>query len=170
MVYEEIEVTQKGFKMSDEFIIFQTLNWIVSHRKDSRYPGYLIISSVESSDELHKLSYNALQEIGNILADTEKLLQIAYSPYKIIFAKLGFSTGYNCHFHAIPVFNSILHEITDHTNYTNETPDGKDVMLFISREYCEKALSNEEKLNIQITNQNLKNLFYEHFKKKEDEE
>jgi len=142
----------------NDLVIFDTKNWIVSYRSDSRYPGYLMISSVEEVDKLSRLSSNALCELGNVLTSTEKLLVLAYEPYKVITTKLGFSKGFNCHFHMIPIVKSVLHEIKKHPKYTNEDPDGIDAILFICREYCEKDLTNQESLNIKQEVNKLKQL------------
>lgn len=57
--------------------------------------------------------------------------------------KFGFSSGYSCHFHILPVNKKLLNEIVAHPGYTNE-PDGIDVLLFACREYGERALTAEE--------------------------
>lgn len=123
------------------FVVFKTAHWVVSHRIDSRYSGYLIVSSTEQFDELAKVGPQALNELGNILSTVEKLLIFAYSPYKVIIAKLGFSKNLSCHFHALPITDTVLQEIIQHPKYTGE-PDGKDAMLFISREYYENPLTS----------------------------
>ncbi len=140
-------------------MIIQTKNWVVTHRNDSRYLGYLIISSIQCANELHQLNSEALNELGNVLGDIEKLLIIAYTPYKVMIAKLGFSKGFNCHFHLIPVTKMLLSEITAHPNYTSDEPDGNDALLFVSREYCEKPLSEKQAVNIKNTVKILKKLF-----------
>lgn len=59
-------------------------------------------------------------------------------------AKLGFFGGFSCHFHVVPATASLLQEIVAHPAYSNE-PDGNDVMLFVSREYCERELTHCER-------------------------
>ena len=145
-------------------MVFKTEHWVVSHRKDSRYAGYLIISSKDEVNELHKLSNQTLSELGTVLEITEKLLILAYTPYKVAVAKLGFSSGFNCHFHIIPVTCSLLQEIREHQKYTDDEPDGIDAMLFICREYCEREITQEEQRSIDNTVKSLTNLFNAHFK------
>lgn len=123
--------------------IFESQHWLVSHRRDSRYAGLLIVSSKSDSSEMSSLEPEALSELGSVLVKTEKLLISYYKPYRVITAKLGFSAGHSCHFHVIPVRTSLLKEIIAHPNYTNE-PDGNDALLFVSREYCERKLTLEE--------------------------
>jgi diadenosine tetraphosphate (Ap4A) HIT family hydrolase len=127
----------------DPYVVFETDHWVVSHRADSRYPGYLVVTSREPQPDLHRLSAEALSGLGAVLKDTEILLRSAFSPVKVVFAKLGFSGGLACHFHAVPVSAGLLAEISAHRDYANE-PDGNDAMLFVSRIYCERALDPHE--------------------------
>ena len=95
-----------------------------------------MVSSTSQSINLSDLSANALAEMGGILAETERLLNDAYQPYRVIVSKLGFSSGFNCHFHVLPVHAWLMDEIIRHLKYSAE-PDGNDVMLYVNREYCE---------------------------------
>lgn len=126
-----------------QHLIFEAEHWLVSHRSDSRYPGYLMVSSREQQTELHALSYGALLELGFVLQRTEQLLRAAYHPLKVLFYKLGFSTGFHCHFHAVPVTAALLDEVARHPQY-DDAPDGNDVILFVSRVYAERNLSSAE--------------------------
>jgi diadenosine tetraphosphate (Ap4A) HIT family hydrolase len=71
--------------------IFETDHWAVSHRKDSRYPGFLIVASKSDVVEISGLSQDALSELGHVLAKTESILISHFKPYRVITAKLGFS-------------------------------------------------------------------------------
>jgi diadenosine tetraphosphate (Ap4A) HIT family hydrolase len=128
--------------MSRHFI-FETDHWVVSHRRDARYPGYLMVSSREPRSDLCDLSLDALEELGPVLKRTEDLLRSAYDPFKVVFYKLGFSAGFSCHFHVAPVTQDLLAEIARHPNYADD-PDGNDVILFLSRVYCERELTEKE--------------------------
>jgi diadenosine tetraphosphate (Ap4A) HIT family hydrolase len=128
--------------------IFKTDYWLICHRIDSRYPGYLMISAREDASKISELTKAALNEMGDILARTEKLLIKVYQPFKVITLKFGFSKGYSCHFHMIPISSSLLDEIKENPNYTSDEADGIDATLFINREYCEKLLTAEERQNI----------------------
>ncbi len=123
--------------ISPEFVIFEDEHWIVNHRIDSAYAGYLMVASKSKATELTDLCSDALQGLGLVLAKVQMLLNATFLPYKVVFSKLGFSKGFNCHFHAVPVSESVIEEVRQHYNYTDEEPDGLDVMLFINREYCE---------------------------------
>lgn len=129
-----------------EWDIFETGHWRVSHRRDARYNGYLMVASVASASDLKDLGDEALAELGGVLRRTEQLLMRAYEPWKVIVYKLGFSAGFNLHFHVAPVTKALLAEIAAHPGYAAE-PDGNDVILFLSREYCERILSAEERVN-----------------------
>ena len=128
-----------------EWSIFETGHWRVSHRRDARYNGYLMVASVASASDLTDLGDEALAELGGVLRRTEQLLMRAYEPWKVIVYKLGFSAGFNLHFHVVPVTKALLAEIAAHPKYAAE-PDGNDVILFLSREYCDRELSVEERV------------------------
>jgi diadenosine tetraphosphate (Ap4A) HIT family hydrolase len=134
----------------DPHIIFETDHWVVSHRADSRYPGYLIVASREQPPDLCQLSADALSSLGSVLKDTENLLRSAFSPVKVIFAKLGFTSGLGCHFHAVSVSSGLLAEIAADRDYSDE-PDGNDAMLFVNRTYCERALDPRELYQLTAT-------------------
>lgn|SRR5690606_16579419 len=134
----------------DNLLIFQTGFWRVTHRSDSRYPGYLIASSIADGAELGDLCERSLRELGGVLSKAEAILRRAFSPYKVMVAKLGFSKGFRCHFHLIPATAALMDEIVAHPAYSDE-PDGNDALLFVSREFCERALTNEEKSEMEQT-------------------
>lgn len=62
------------------------------------------------------------------------------------------------HFHVVPVTHSLLAEIEKHPDYASE-PDGNDTILFLSREYCERALNSEESKAQHKTVINLRKLY-----------
>ncbi|URX61222.1 hypothetical protein KR767_14175 [Luteibacter anthropi] len=126
-----------------EHLIFRTQHWSVSHRRDARYPGYLMVSSNSQSADLSDLDGASLAELGGVLKHVELLLRRAYMPFKVVFYKLGFSPGFSCHFHAAPVTESLVAEVSQHPDYAND-PDGNDVILFLSRVYCERELTADE--------------------------
>jgi diadenosine tetraphosphate (Ap4A) HIT family hydrolase len=127
----------------DPLAIFATDHWVVSHRADSRWPGYLMVAARAARPDLADLDAAALAELGRVLRDTELLLRGAFSPHKVIFAKLGLTPGFACHVHAIPVTAALLAEIASCPGYADE-PDGNDAMLYVSRVYCERPLDAEE--------------------------
>ncbi|MBK5516781.1 hypothetical protein [Pseudomonas sp. TH10] len=127
----------------DELSVFKNPHWAVTHRRDARYDGYLIISSEETASGLSGLSHAALASLGSVMKAVELLLTKAYAPYKVVFYKLGFSPGFNVHFHVAPVSQALLAEISNYPGYS-DNPDGNDAIVFLSREYCERSLSADE--------------------------
>lgn len=109
-----------------------------------------MVSSRERKADLHELNIEGLQELGLVLRDTEILLRSVYKPFKVIFAKLGFSSGFACHFHVAPVTNALLAEIASHQCHLDE-PDGNDAMLYLSRIYCERELGPQERSDMMDT-------------------
>ncbi|KAB0491525.1 hypothetical protein F7Q95_08055 [Pseudomonas psychrophila] len=127
----------------DELRVFRNSHWVVSHRRDARHDGYLIISSEETASDLGELSCEALSSLGWVMKTVERVLIMAYSPYKVMFYKLGFSPGFNVHFHVAPVTQDLLAAISSHPGYSSN-PDGNDAIVFLSRECCERPLSAHE--------------------------
>lgn len=127
----------------DELEIFANAHWTVSHRRDARYDGYLMISSVTTASDLGDLSDDALSSLGLMMKTLERLLTTVYAPYKVVFYKLGFSHGFNVHFHVAPISQDLLAEISRHPDYCDH-PDGNDAIMFLSREYCERPFRAEE--------------------------
>ena len=134
----------------DPLVIFATDHWVVSHRADSRWPGYLMVSARSARPDLANLDDDALSELGRVLRDAELLLRRAFAPHKVIFAKFGFTAGFACHVHAIPVTAALLAEIAAHPGYADE-PDGNDAMLFVSRVYCERTLDAQQSAQMTAT-------------------
>lgn len=135
---------------NDHGRVFATDHWEVAHRRDARYPGYLIASSRHPSAELYSLPTAALAGLGPVLSRAERILREAYSPLKVIFYKLGFSAGFSCHFHIAPVTQRLMDEVARHPDYDSD-PDGNDAILFLSRVYCERSLSGLEQAAQQNT-------------------
>lgn len=132
----------EAIEVSNHFIL-ETRYWFVGHRRDARYPRYLMVSSREQQPDLCHLTSGALMELGcSVLKGTEELLHAAYKPFKALFYKLGFSPGFNCHFHVAPVTPALRYEVIQHFQYDND-PDDNDVILFASRIYCERGLTHD---------------------------
>jgi len=128
----------------DPLHILSSEHWQVSYRRDARYPGSLIVSSVAEASDIVDLAPQALLALGPVLAWTESLLQAQYAPVKVVFYKLGFSKGFSVHFHVLPVTQTLLAHISAHPDYPAE-PDGNDAILFVSRVYAERALTPAER-------------------------
>lgn len=125
--------------------ISNTDHWQVTCRRDSRYAGYLIVSPMLAASEMVDLSDGALETLGVVLRRCESLLRKAYSCYKVVIFRFGFSPGFSLHFHVVSITQELLSEIISSPNYS-KTPDGNDAVLFISREYCERPLTLSEQM------------------------
>ena len=128
---------RKKINIAPDLLLFEDKYWSVNQRLDTNYPGYLIISAKEGSELISDLSCEALIQLGPKLAELEKLIIEKLKPKNVIITKLGFSKGFDCHFHVIPVYKWVWSEIRKHPKYLNEQPDGADFVQFITREYCE---------------------------------
>ncbi len=120
-----------------ELVVFENEYWVVNHRMNTTYAGYLMVASKSEVTELSDLGSQSLASLGSVLAEVEGVLQRTFSPQKVVFSKLGFSTGFNCHFHAVPISENVINEVCQSSSYTFDEPDGNEVMLFINHEYCE---------------------------------
>ncbi|WP_262387395.1 hypothetical protein [Pseudomonas chlororaphis] len=129
----------------DSMSLLDTEHWRISYRRDARHPGSLIVASRAQASDLVDLAPPALAALGQVLALSERLLRLEYQPHKVVFYKLGFSSGFSVHFHVVAVTRELLQEIVEHPDYPDE-PDGNDAILFISREYAERALTPTEQL------------------------
>ncbi|OLF53963.1 hypothetical protein [Pseudomonas chlororaphis] len=128
----------------DSMNLLDTEHWQLSYRRDARHPGSLIVASRAPASDLAELPPPALSALGEVLALSERLLRLEYEPHKVVFYKLGFSSGFSVHFHVVAVTRELLQEIAEHPHYPNE-PDGNDAILFVSREYAERTLSPAER-------------------------
>lgn len=144
-----LELILIGYRMEDNFdslIVLRKEYWTVNHRLGSVYPGYLMIQAKEPEFALAKLSEGALAELGTVFAEVEALLTETFEPRRVMFTKLGFSPGYPCHFHALPVHEWVFKEMLDDPKWASE-PDGGDVFLYVNRLYCEsQEMSKAEKV------------------------
>ncbi|WP_025809221.1 hypothetical protein [Pseudomonas chlororaphis] len=129
----------------DSTSLLDTEHWRISYRRDARHPGSLIVASRAQASDLVDLAPPALAALGQVLALSERLLRLEYQPHKVVFYKLGFSSGFSLHFHVVAVTRELLQEIVEHPDYPDE-PDGNDAILFVSREYAERALTPTEQL------------------------
>lgn len=130
--------------------IFETEHWRVSHRRDARYAGYLMVSAIAPATDFAGLSEPALVGMGSVLRRAENLLVQAFDPFRVVVYKLGFSPGFNLHLHMVGVTRELLAEIAAHPGYADQ-PDGNDAILFLSREYCERPLNPLEQASQQQT-------------------
>lgn len=133
-----------GLDRKDTTAIVENAHWRLGYRQDARYPGCLILSSQRCASDLNELDAASLADLGGQLSFAERLLKHCYAPHRVVFYKLGFSAGFSFHFHIAPITRALLGEIAAHPRYS-DVPDGNDAILFLSREYGERALTPEER-------------------------
>jgi diadenosine tetraphosphate (Ap4A) HIT family hydrolase len=135
------------FQPSQDLVVLQTDDWVISHRADCALPGYLMVGARTSTSELFQLPPRALSELGTLLASAQLALNKILNPEHLYIGRYGHMAGYSIHFHVIPVCRwvkqtffmdpryRILQQLSD-TSCPGET-DGAELTLFIWREFCE---------------------------------
>ncbi|WP_352230458.1 HIT family protein [Rhizobium sp. CG5] len=135
--------------ISAEFRIFETEHWSVNQRMDCALPGYLIVSTKQSTTELAALSHDALAEFGSLLSRVQAAVQKTVAAQRVYIGRYGHSPGYPLHFHVIPICDwvealfwqderyRLLTTFADGTDTTQT--DGAELTLFVWREFCERT-------------------------------
>ncbi|MBZ9745080.1 HIT family protein [Mesorhizobium sp. CO1-1-7] len=136
-------------EIPQQFHVFETDGWLVSHRINSALPGYLMVSSRRFSDDLSTLSEQALSELGPLLAGAQSALQQTLTAQRVYIGRYGHTPGYPIHFHVIPVYDWVEELFWRDTRYRllktfaepegDTLTDGAELTLFIWREFCERA-------------------------------
>ncbi len=130
-----------------ELEVFRTSHWVISHRSDSRYPGYLIASSKDKIDDFQKLTAEAMSDLKIALTKAERLVILVYGQSKAIIAKLGQHEKI-IHFHIVPISSILAKHIAHHPQYSTITPEEKRILLYVNKEYCEIPLNEQQKEEI----------------------
>ena len=137
-------------KIPDRFLLSQTEHWMLSHRMDSALPGYLMLSARAPVDALHRLSEEALAQMGPLLAAAQRVVESVLKPQRVYLGRYGHSPGWSIHFHVIPVYDWVERGFWNDARYralqafsglAEEVPpstDGAELTFFIWREYCER--------------------------------
>jgi diadenosine tetraphosphate (Ap4A) HIT family hydrolase len=125
-------------EIPEDHILYQSKSWVVNHRVDVVYPGYLILTGNRNAKSLNEYKKENLNNLGIILAFCEKMLA---SEIGVKICRYGFTKGIPFHFHIVPIYNWLEQKIKHHQKYkdifndVDEELDGADYMFFISREY-----------------------------------
>lgn len=132
-----------------QFHLLETEHWLINHRIDSALPGYLMIGSKRYVDDLVDLCPAALGELGPLLALVQRFLQGRFGAERVYLGRFGHTSGFSVHFHAIPVYGWVERAFVRDTRYRalddfrearlGHAPDGADLMLFVTREFCERV-------------------------------
>ncbi len=133
---------------ASQFLIAETDGWLVSHRANSALPGYLIIASKRSANDLFDLPDSALREIGPLLAASQAALKQDLGAPRVYIGRYGHISGLAFHFHIIPIYDWVeklfwqdaRYRILEHfAEGEGETEtDGAELTLFVWREFCER--------------------------------
>ncbi len=130
-----------------QYHIAQTSGWSVNHRINSALPGYVMIASTQSTNELGDLSAEALGLMGTVFAKVQRALS-ALGARRVYIGRYGHSPGYPIHFRAIPTASGLKTSSEGHryrvlkqfADGPGETPsDGAELTWFVWREFCERA-------------------------------
>ncbi|WP_455873859.1 HIT family protein [Rhizobium yanglingense] len=131
------------------FNILETGSWIVNHRMNSAFPGYLMVGSKTPASELSGLQASALGELGPLLAKVEDALRRVLQARRVYIGRYGHAPGYPIHFHMIPIYDWVetlfwedarYRVLEDLAEYPAKTTDGAELTLFVWREFCERAV------------------------------
>jgi diadenosine tetraphosphate (Ap4A) HIT family hydrolase len=133
---------------ASQFFIAETDGWLVSHRANSALPGYLIIASKRSANDLFDLPDDALREIGPLLALSQAALKQELGAPRVYIGRYGHISGLAFHFHIIPVYHWVEKAFWQDARYRvlgqfaegeGETEtDGAELTFFVWREFCER--------------------------------
>jgi diadenosine tetraphosphate (Ap4A) HIT family hydrolase len=129
--------------------ICETDFWLLNHRIDSALPGYLMLGSKLTVNDLSELPEEALAELGPLLARAQKTLKSRLRPVRLYIGRYGHSPGDPIHFHLIPVYDWVERLFWSDNRYRilerfaeaqgGPATDGAELTLFIWREFCERA-------------------------------
>ena len=133
-----------------QFIIHETTHWIVNHHMSSALPGYLVLGSKAYVHSLGDLPYNALIELGSLLATVQTILQLRMNPRWLYISRFGHDPGYAIHFHFIPVYHWVEELFWNDARYrllntfgskesAHNLTDGAELTLFVWREFGEDS-------------------------------
>ena len=86
------------------FVIHETEHWLVNHRCDTSYPGYLMVGARDpEATTLSKLDPEARAELGDLLAGCAHVLETRLGAMHVYCGRYGHEPGHTVHFHVLPV-------------------------------------------------------------------
>ena len=134
--------------MAAAFDILRTEHWVLSHRRNSCLPGYLILSSAEGARDLAEMSHSAAAGLGPLLARTDDAIRRLLQPLRVYVGRYGHIPDQPLHFHLIPVYPWVEALFCADRRYRAleafgdpalaGTTDGAELTFFIWREFCER--------------------------------
>ena len=134
-------------EISSRFSIYETNDWLLSHRMDCALPGYLMLSAKFGSDALAQLPREALVSLGPLLAASQGAMKQLFQPKWSYVGRYGHTAGLPIHFHLMPVYDWVeklfwrdprYRGLQNFASRSAELTDGAELTLFIWREFCER--------------------------------
>lgn len=124
-------------------LIYETSNWLLKHRADSKLPGYLILAAKNKTDSLSGLPSNALNELGLLQAQSTRYLETRLKAKLVYICRWGHEPGYSPHFHIVPLYDWVKNAyIADPLWLEFEpNPDGPVYFTYITRAFIENEAS-----------------------------
>ena len=130
------------------FVIHETEHWLVNHRVDTVYPGYLMVGArAPDATSLASLSPEALAELGGLLAACVHALETRLGATRVYCGRYGHEPDHTVHFHVLPVYawtveRFLADELAPklrafHASPTLSEFDGADLTLFVWRRFAE---------------------------------
>ncbi len=124
--------------MIDDGTIYESTNWLLKHRADSKLPGYLIlVSKSAEADSFGSVPQEALQELGPIQAKAVDCLEKKLGAKLAYVCRWGHLPGNPPHFHIIPLYPWVEEAYAAHPEYGHADPDGPMLSQFITIEFIE---------------------------------
>ncbi|TBN34347.1 HIT family protein [Pseudomonas sp. BGI-2] len=135
-------------EVAPQFIILETTHWLLNHHLSSALPGYVMLGAKTHVNSLAELPDRALAELGGLLANIQKTLELQLKPKWLYISRFGHDPGYPIHFHFIPVYAWVEELFWKDARYrllqtfaslenAQSLTDGAELTLFIWREFGE---------------------------------
>ena len=124
-------------------ILLETPHWIVSHGAAATLPGYVFVGA-RSGDSLAALPYEALTELGPLLARVQSAIERSLGAERVYVGRFGHSPGWPVHFHLVPVYawlreslerDARYAHLREHHGHADCGHDGADILLYVFREW-----------------------------------
>ncbi|AWM92906.1 HIT family protein [Pseudomonas sp. 31-12] len=135
-------------EVAAHFIILETEHWLLNHHLSSALPGYLMLGAKTHVNSLAELPDAALAELGGLMANIQKTLELQLKPKWLYISRFGHDPRYPIHFHFIPVYAWVEDLFWKDARYrllqtfaslenAQSLTDGAELTLFIWREFGE---------------------------------
>jgi len=143
------------------FVIHETEHWLVNHRIDTVYPGYLMVGArAPDATSFASLSPEALAELGGLLAACVHALETRLGATRVYCGRYGHEPDHTVHFHVLPVYawtveRFLADELAPKLRSFHASPpdaasptlsdfDGADLTLFLWRRFADPGAVSPE--------------------------